>query len=115
MQSRRRGFCLNSILRSKNYVWWGTMQTCEVEWVMIELREIPFEPLKEEQDDEWIGGWKIGQCSQWIINNFFKTKRSNESWNKVYYNQQLFNVPNMQFHGTCCHYVFGNWRFYTQM
>jgi hypothetical protein len=47
------------------------MQTCEVEQVMTELREIPFEPLKEKQDDEWIGGWEIRQCSQWITNIYF--------------------------------------------
>jgi hypothetical protein len=31
-----------------------------------------------------------------------------EPWNKVYCSQHLFNVPNKQFHGTCCHCVFEN-------
>ncbi len=71
MKSRGGGFCLNSFLKSKDYVWRGTMQTCEMERIMAELRETFFEPLKEEQDDEWIGGWKIGQCSKWVTDKFF--------------------------------------------
>jgi hypothetical protein len=71
MQSIGGGFYFNSFFRAKNYVWWRTMQTCEVEGVMVELRDIIFEPLKEKQDDEWIGGWEIGQCSKWVTDKKF--------------------------------------------
>ncbi len=85
--------------------------------MLTKLGKTPFKPLKEEHEErmmiDTITKKQLNVLNEYIYIYIYIYIRSiNKSWNMF---QQLFYMPNMQFHGSCYYNMSNNWRLKTQM